>query len=138
MTETAMPQTCPSCGATVRNDVPWCLQCYADLRPKAAPAPAPEPASPHAPRHAQPVADGGALDEPEPAGGTPALAVDPAQAERLANELVAQLAREDSKMPGWQSRLPTSSSGKAMVAAGAVVLAGVVVLVALTLLGMLV
>ena len=40
-------------------------------------------------------------------------------------------------MPEWQSRLPRSSSGKAMVALGAVVVAGVVVLLGLTLLGLL-
>src|SRR5690242_5047184 len=95
MTETAMPQTCPSCGATVRNDVPWCLQCYADLRPK--PEPVPPPVDPVPARQDEDGGSQGAAVVP------PAQAVDPAQAERLADELVAQLAREDSKMPGWQS-----------------------------------
>jgi hypothetical protein len=28
------PSTCPSCGASVRADVPWCTQCYASLLPE--------------------------------------------------------------------------------------------------------
>ena len=41
------PSTCPSCGATVRPDSPWCTLCYADLRPAPEPVavvePEPEP-----------------------------------------------------------------------------------------------
>ena len=35
---TQLPRTaaCPSCGASLRADAPWCTLCYADLRPKAA------------------------------------------------------------------------------------------------------
>lgn len=33
---------CPSCGAGLRPDAPWCTLCYTDLRPK----PAPEPVAP--------------------------------------------------------------------------------------------
>lgn len=35
---------CPSCGALVRADAPWCTQCFFDLRP--APVPEPDPAPP--------------------------------------------------------------------------------------------
>jgi len=42
------PSVCPSCGAAVRPDSPWCTLCYADLR--AAPEPEPEPV-------AQPIAE---------------------------------------------------------------------------------
>jgi hypothetical protein len=51
------PAACPSCGAAVRPDSPWCTLCYADLRPKAPepePAPAPEPAPIAAPTVAKP------------------------------------------------------------------------------------
>lgn len=39
---TELPRTtaCPSCGASVRPDAPWCMLCHTDLRPKA-----PEPAA---------------------------------------------------------------------------------------------
>lgn len=35
---TQLPRTaaCPSCGASLRADAPWCTLCYVDLRPKAA------------------------------------------------------------------------------------------------------
>ena len=36
---------CPSCGAMLRPDAPWCTLCYADLRPAPVVAPAPLPAS---------------------------------------------------------------------------------------------
>ena len=37
------PSACPSCGAAVRPDSPWCTLCYADLQPPAAePEPVPE------------------------------------------------------------------------------------------------
>lgn len=129
MTDTARPETCPSCGATVRNDVPWCLQCYADLRAQ----PEPEPLA-----QSQPVPSDAASAASQASAGTGAAALDPAEAERLADELVAKLARQDREVPSWQGMLPTSSSGKALVAIGAVLVAGVVVLLALTLLGMLV
>jgi hypothetical protein len=40
-----MPRTtaCPSCGAALRPDAPWCTLCYTDLRPKPAPEPAATP-----------------------------------------------------------------------------------------------
>jgi ribosomal protein L40E len=49
-----MPRTtsCPSCGAALRADAPWCTLCYTNLRPK----PAPEPAPAGAPLTAPPTA----------------------------------------------------------------------------------
>jgi ribosomal protein L40E len=43
LNEAPRTTACPSCGAALRPDAPWCSLCYHDLRP-AAPAPAPEPA----------------------------------------------------------------------------------------------
>ena len=42
---TEMPRTtaCPSCGAALRPDAPWCTLCYADLRPAPPPEPLPDP-----------------------------------------------------------------------------------------------
>ena len=43
-----MPRTtaCPSCGAALRGDAPWCTLCYTDLRPKPATVVPPPPAVP--------------------------------------------------------------------------------------------
>lgn len=40
------PLRCPSCGASVKADAPWCGLCYADLR--SVPAPPASPAAPAA------------------------------------------------------------------------------------------
>ena len=45
LTELPRATACPSCGASLRPDAPWCTLCYADLRPK----PEPEPAQPAVP-----------------------------------------------------------------------------------------
>lgn len=49
---------CPSCGAAVRADAPWCSLCYTDLRPRPEPVAAP-------PRHARPDLDTGPDREPD-------------------------------------------------------------------------
>jgi hypothetical protein len=140
MPETANPRTCPSCGATVLNDVPWCLQCYADLRPAPSPPARPRPQEPSL------AADAHAGDEPadapDSAGapdavGAPGAPLRREDAERLADELVAQLARQDGRTPDWQSRLPSTSTGKALAVLGLAVGAGLLVLLGLTLLGLL-
>lgn len=41
----AIPPRCPSCGALVRADAPWCTQCFFDLRPAPEPQPEPLPAA---------------------------------------------------------------------------------------------
>ena len=45
---TDVPRTtaCPSCGAALRPDAPWCTLCYTDVRPKSAPIPDPPPVVP--------------------------------------------------------------------------------------------
>lgn len=55
---TATPRTtaCPSCGASLRPDAPWCTLCYADLRPKPAPAP-PVTAAPATAAYSAPAGD---------------------------------------------------------------------------------
>ena len=85
-----MPRTtvCPSCGAALRPDAPWCTLCYADLRPK--PRPAPEPAGPPPTAPAQ-AADGVPAPDPLtqplvdflPRAGAPEPAAVPAAAGTL-------------------------------------------------------
>lgn len=64
---------CPSCGALVRADAPWCTQCFFDLRPAPEPEPDPTPAVvarvPVAPSYPDPLSAPivGPLDGPTPA-----------------------------------------------------------------------
>ena len=68
---------CPSCGALVRADAPWCTQCFFDLRPAPEPEPEPAPAPappvvarvPVAPSYPDPLSApiGSPLDGPTPA-----------------------------------------------------------------------
>lgn len=68
---------CPSCGALVRADAPWCTQCFFDLRPAPEPLPDPAPAVaarvPVAPSYpdplSAPIVD--PLDGPTPAAEPP-------------------------------------------------------------------
>jgi ribosomal protein L40E len=75
-------QRCPSCGASVRPDAPWCTQCFHDFRPAPPPAdPEPPayrlpPAEPRVPAAGPPPAD--PLTAPLDASGSP---VPPATAE---------------------------------------------------------
>jgi hypothetical protein len=125
MTQTTPPSTCPSCGATVRQDVPWCLQCYASLQPE---SPVAQPSAGE-----QPVAD-------EPTGAPAAPTAQDAltaaaEADRVADELLARLAYEDRQV-NWVARLEQFPGGRTGAIAAGIVVAGLVVLVALTLLGL--
>lgn len=65
--DAAATPRCPSCGALVRADAPWCTQCFFDLRPAPPapePAPLPPPRVPVAPTFPDPLS--GPL-EPQPA-----------------------------------------------------------------------
>ncbi len=126
-----LPSACPSCGATVRTAVPWCLQCYAPLRPTSSqPQPAPEepPAAVEQPlaEPAQPSVPG-AQDARSPA----------ADVERLTDQLFAELATSSKVLPSWWSRLPTTSTGRTLWVAGAIAGAGLALVLVMTVLGLL-
>jgi hypothetical protein len=105
----ALPPTCPACGATVRADVSWCTQCYAPLRQ---------------PRET-------AVDVPEEAGGTASSA----DAERLAEQMLAQLAVERDELTGLTSRLPSTPGGRAALVAAVILLGTGVILLLMYVLG---
>ena len=107
MTQTTPPSTCPSCGATVRQDVPWCLQCYASLRPE--PRPRRRPLHPRpGSRPRRPPSRGTASSLPtSPRRARAPTAQDAlaaaAEADRVADELLARLAYEDRQV-NWVAR----------------------------------
>ena len=117
-----LPATCPSCGAAVRQSVPWCLQCYASLRaePERQPEPAPEPQPDAGERLPE---DGG----PRPGSGAP-VDVD-AVAERMLAELRA------SRPADGRWALPTTRGGRTAAIVGLLVALGLVFVLALTVLG---
>jgi hypothetical protein len=119
---------CPSCSATIRAGSDWCTLCYADLRP-APPAPVEPVAAPVEPVvPVEPVASAPAEPEAlEPvavtpsrgkhAKGAPASAGDGpsgpvAEAERLADTMLAQLAASESKHPLGSLAGAVDTSGK--------------------------
>jgi hypothetical protein len=107
------PTTCPRCGAAVRHDVPWCLQCYANLRP--------------------PV-------EPEtPAGSTPApgsaRSADPGEIDAIAARMLAELSTTSRSLPSWWSRVPTTPAAKALWIGGGVAVVGLVIVLLLAVVG---
>lgn len=101
------PTSCPSCGATVRRNLPWCSQCYASLQQSA------EGESPVGP----PESDVPQSDVPQDP---------PPDVDALATWLIAELAAADAPQPAWWQHLPQSPAAKSVwVAGGVVVLVGV-------------
>ncbi|GAA4356334.1 hypothetical protein [Angustibacter luteus] len=144
MTQTTPPSTCPACGATVRQDVPWCLQCYASLHPEAAaPAAAPEQLTPEQLTPEQPLGHqsvAGQVVDAQPDGEHVAptaqdAAAAAAEANRVADELMARLAYEDRQV-NWVARLESFPGGRTGAIAAGIVGAGIVVLLVLTLIGL--
>ena len=80
-----MPRTagCPSCGAALRPDAPWCTLCYTDLRPKPAPEPPPPPPTTAPARAAYGVPAPDPLTQPLvdflPRAGAPLPATEPTE-----------------------------------------------------------
>jgi hypothetical protein len=112
----ALPDTCPSCGATVRADVSWCTQCYAPLT-----GPTVRPDGPAAEPALEPEAD-------QPAGQVPLRATDPEKVARLADQMLAQLAAERDELPGLASRLPATPAARAVLVTVLVVVGAALVL----------
>jgi hypothetical protein len=100
-----LPATCPSCGATVRADVSWCTQCYAPLRASQ------EPGDPQ-PEH--PAADASTADAAS-ATTRPGRTADRAEVDRLAEQMLAQLAAERDDLPGLASRMPRTPGARAVL-----------------------
>lgn len=120
---------CPSCGASVqRDDVSWCVQCYASLAPVPDPEPDPEPEV-AVETGERPVLDG---PEERPPAARPAEA----EVAALADSMIAELAREQAPA-GPLARLPASRrSGLVLALVGALV-AAILLTVVLALIGLL-
>ena len=116
-----LPTTCPSCGAAVRQSVPWCLQCYASLRPEPEPEPQPEPEP-----EVQADAEAGA---PAP-GQRPPVDVD---VDAIAERMLAELRANRPAESRWT--VPTSRGGRTAAVAGLLVALAVVFVLVLTVVG---
>jgi hypothetical protein len=130
----ALPPNCPACGATVRGDVSWCTQCYAPLRrPPETVADVPErvadDSAPRAPAWAEATGPDGVRTTVQ---GGPASRAD---AERVAEQMLAQLSVERDELTGLTARLPSTKGGRAALVATVIVLGTGVVLMLMFVLG---
>jgi hypothetical protein len=119
----ALPPTCPACGATVRSDVSWCTQCYAPLLR--------EPDEPPQPRRGS----GEEVEADVRPGTQPGTKADPAEVERLAAQMLAQLAATPDELHGLTSRLPSTAATRALAVAGVIVVGSALVLLLMYLVG---
>jgi hypothetical protein len=128
-TSTAPSLRCPRCSATLRAGTEWCSLCYADLRPREESAPAPanldvRPASPKdaaSPVERQPVppVESPAGPQPSRRGGKHAkqpefgaVTAPTDEVERLADQLLAELAATEGGSPLGAASGLVDSSGK--------------------------
>jgi hypothetical protein len=119
----ALPSTCPTCGATVRSDVSWCTQCYTPLLPQ--PDEPPQPGG-------EPGED--VEDEARP-GAQPGAKADPAEVERLAAQMLAELAATPDDLHGLTSHLPSTAATRALAVAAVIVVGSALVLLLMFLVG---
>ncbi len=158
------PSTCPSCGATVRADVPWCTQCYAELRPERTQPPASvapgddqgphddqaraadlsepggagvhstHPAAPQVtdPYHLDPRATGPRHLDPSAAA---AQVTGPQDVERLADQMLAELAGQRDEVQGLAARLPSTPAGRTALVAVVIVAGTALALLVMFVLG---
>jgi hypothetical protein len=113
----ALPSTCPACGATVRSDVSWCTQCYTSLLSE------PDVPPPHE------VEDEVRPDVPQ------ATSADPDEVERLAAQMLAQLAAQPDELHSLTSRLPSSPATRALAVAAVIVVGSALVLLLMFVVG---
>jgi hypothetical protein len=121
----------------VRSDVSWCTQCYSALLPEPDGRPQPEDRDDAGPDDAatgdiRPDAEQEQLPGHEREGrqGRPGEPVDQAEVERLAAQMLAQLADQPDELRGLTSRLPATAATRGLAVA-AVILVGSAVVLAL-------
>jgi hypothetical protein len=123
----ALPSTCPTCGATVRSDVTWCTQCYTSLL--AEPEQQPQP-------QRQPQGEPGTeVEDQVPPGARPGTTADPAEVERLAAQMLAELAGRPDGLHGLASHLPSTTATRALAVAVVIVVGSALVLLLMFLVG---
>lgn len=118
------PATCPSCGATVRQSVPWCLQCYASLRPQPEPEPDPDP-------EPEPNGEPGDVETPD----EEAQPTSSADVAAIADRMLAELRASEPRPSGWLARAPSGRGGRAVVVAACIAVLALALVLVLTLLG---
>lgn len=130
---TAQPSTCPACGAGVRADVPWCTQCYAPLRPERT---TPTQGAVEVDEASRTVDVGdpdsaGFVDATRPQAASAA----PEEVERLADQMLAELAAQRDDVHGLVSRLPSTRGGRAALVTVVVLVGTALVLLLMFVLG---
>jgi len=135
-----LPPACPSCGAAVRGDVSWCTQCYTPLREGQEPTC--EPTGDVGPTVVEPgstAIDAGsraeAVRESPPATAVSGRTADPAEVERLAEQMLAKLAVERDDVHGLASRVPRTAGARALLVTLVIVVGSALVLLLMFVLG---
>jgi hypothetical protein len=123
----ALPSTCPTCGATVRSDVAWCTQCYTPLLQ--------EPDAPSQPGDQPGDQPGEAVEDEVRPGARPATKADPAEVERLAAQMLAELAARPDELHALTSRLPSTAATRLLAVAAVIVVGSALVLLLMFLVG---
>ena len=140
-----LPTACPSCGAAVRTAVAWCGLCYAALVPAPAAAaqvalvaPVTERIPEQAPRRGRHSRD----EDHERAGADTGPDVDTAvppsdaDADLVADRLLAELAATRDPRPAWMERLPSSTGGRVALIGGGVAVGTLLLVAAMSLIGL--
>ena len=133
-----LPTACPSCGAAVRTAVAWCGLCYAALVPAPAAEPVTERIPERAPRRGRHSRD----EDHERAGADTGLDVDTAlppsdaDADLVADRLLAELAATRDPQPAWMERLPSSTGGRVALIGGGVAVGTLLLVAAMSLIGL--
>jgi hypothetical protein len=117
----------------VRADVPWCTQCYAPLRPERA-------AAPQGATDVEPASTTVDVGDPDSAGvgdatHSQASPNASAEVERLAEQMLAELAAQRDDVHGLASRLPSTSAGRAALVAVVALVGTALVLLVMFVLG---
>jgi len=135
-----LPPRCPTCGATVRSDVSWCTQCYSPLVQEPDERPQGD-ARVDARRDdaltgdVGPEAQQGRSQREREGRAGPSEPVDPAEVERLAAQMLAQLAAEPDDLHAVTSRLPSTRATRALAVAAVIVVGSALVLALMFVVG---
>ena len=140
-----LPTACPSCGAAVRTAVAWCGLCFAALVPapaEAAEVAASEPVTERIPEQATRRGRHSRDEDHEQAGADTGpdadTAVPPsdADADLVADRLLAELAATRDPRPAWMGRLPTSTGGRVALVGGGVAVGTLLLVAVMSVLGL--
>ena len=86
-------------------------------------------------RPGRPAGDVSTVDDAGPAATGSARTTDPAEVDRLAEQMLAQLAAEREELPGLVSRMPTTPGARALLVTVVIVGGAALVLLLMFVLG---